>query len=255
MEELILDDLNNWHEKFEICVYAKKLLDKINYLNYKTQALQTCIATDEVKKAIYYARKYHAGQKRQSGEHFYSHPIEVAYMLSEYTAAYIPRYYKTDLIVTALLHDTIEDTELTKEVIAYIFDKKIAHQVQALSIITPEGQISSSEMIAKLYKEKNYDALLVKLFDRLHNIQTINAKSPERAQKIIEETIIHFLVLSRYLGALDIKNYLLQLCCTHLSTITKINYSMMCYYELFSLDNYQPLSLDFQNDITQNNIL
>ncbi len=55
---------------------------------------------------------------RQSGEPFYSHPIEVAYMVAEYTAQEICQLFRTDMIVTSLLHDTIEDTALTKEMIA-----------------------------------------------------------------------------------------------------------------------------------------
>ncbi len=52
---------------------------------------------------------------RQSSEPYYSHPIEVAYMVAEYAASEIPRYFRTDMIVTSILHDTIEDTKLTEK--------------------------------------------------------------------------------------------------------------------------------------------
>ena len=96
----------------------------------------------EVKKGIYYAKKYHGSQMRQSGEPYYSHPIEVAYMLAQYTALEIPRLFRTDMIVTALLHDTIGDIQLTKKMIAYIFGSQVASQVEELTRVNPHGKIS-----------------------------------------------------------------------------------------------------------------
>ncbi len=174
-----MQDLENWQGEFEICIYAKKLLDKITYLNsvVKTSAVDIV----EIKKAIYYARKYHGTQMRQSGEPFYSHPIEVAYMISDYL-------FRTDIIITSILHDTIEDTELTKEKIAEEFGEKVANQIMDLTRIKEDSiKISAAEMVELLYTENKYDILLIKLFDRLHNIQTIGAKSPEKIKKIINE--------------------------------------------------------------------
>ncbi len=68
------------------------------------------------------AKKYHGTQRRQSGELYYSHPIEVAYKVADFR-------FTTDVLVTSILHDTIEDTELTKEMIATIFNSRIATQV------------------------------------------------------------------------------------------------------------------------------
>lgn len=78
-----MKELDNWQKEFEYCIYAKKLLDKVIYLNSVVKALPP-VDVLEVKKAIYYARKYHGSQMRQSGEPYYSHPIEVAYMVSDY---------------------------------------------------------------------------------------------------------------------------------------------------------------------------
>lgn len=213
-----MEDVNKWQEKFEMCVYAQKLLDKITDLNNSAKYLQTAIDVAEIKKAIYYARKYHGSQRRQSGEPFYSHPIEVAYMLVEYIGTYILKYARTDLIVIALLHDTIEDTELTEEVISCIFGNKVASQVQALTRIKPEGKISSAKMLKKLYKENNRDALLVKLFDRLHNMQTISAKSPEKIRKIVQETQESFLMLALYMELSNVGYLMNKLCTEAVST-------------------------------------
>ncbi|XVN41910.1 MAG: HD domain-containing protein [Rickettsia endosymbiont of Argas persicus] len=193
---------------FETCIYAKKLLDKVIYLNSIVKVLP--VSVSEVKKAIYYANvitKLKGTSKlRQSGEPFYSHPIEVAYMISDYL-------FRTDVIVTSILHDTIEDTELTKEEVAEEFGWKVANQVMDLTRIKENGiKISSAEMVEMLYKEKKHDVLLIKLFDRLHNIQTIGAKSPEKAKKIVNETLISFIVLMPYLGISSLEKHFYRLC-------------------------------------------
>ncbi|WP_341792410.1 HD domain-containing protein [Rickettsia endosymbiont of Gonocerus acuteangulatus] len=196
--------IEGYQTNFEICIYAKKLLDKVIYLNSVVKVPPVGVL--EVRKAIYYAKKYHGSQMRQSGEPFYSHPIEVAYMISDYL-------FRTDILVTSILHDTIEDTELTKEKILQEFGENIANQVMDLTRIKENGiKISSAEMVEMLYKEKKHDVLLIKLFDRLHNIQTIGAKSPEKAKKIINETLISFIVLMPYLGISSLEKHFYRLC-------------------------------------------
>ncbi len=125
-----MEDLSRWKEKFESCVYAKKLLDKLEYLNTK---VNNPIAISEVKKGIYYARKYHGLQMRKSGDPYYSHPIEVAIMLAEFTAMEVPKLYIAVMLQAALLHDTIEDTKLTEEMIAEIFNQEVAKHVEGLN--------------------------------------------------------------------------------------------------------------------------
>lgn len=225
-----MQDLENWQGELEICIYTKKLLDKVIHLNniVKTSAVDIL----EVKKAIYYARKYHGTQMRQSGEPFYSHPIEVACMISDYL-------FRTDVIVTSILHDTVEDTELTKEKITEEFGWKVASQVMDLTRIKENGiKISSAEMVEMLYKEKKYDVLLIKLFDRMHNMQTIGAKSPGKIRKIIVETILEFFVLSMYLRLPKIKANLLALSIANL----KIN-NYLC--NELSFENFKLPDLTF----------
>jgi (p)ppGpp synthase/HD superfamily hydrolase len=196
----------------------------------------------EVKKGIYYAKKYHGSQMRQSGEPCYSHPIEVAYMVAQYTALEIPRLFRTDMIVTALLHDTIEDTQLTKPMIAYVFGS----QVQDLTRVKPHGKISSAGMVEILYKEKKPDVLLVKLFDRLHNIQTVSAKSLEKAKKIIEEILRYFVVLAEYLELPSVSKLIHTYTTINVLTDIDLNAANFSYQ-----DNYQPLSLIYRNALHQ----
>ncbi len=190
---------------FESCKYSDRLLDKLALINENSSDKIDIL---EVKKAIYYARKYHGNQKRQSGEPYYSHPLEVAYMISDYL-------FRTDIIVTSILHDTIEDTELTFEMIESIFGKLVASQVEDLTRIKENNRkISSAEVVESLWLQKKYDVLLIKQFDRLHNMQTIGVKSPDKIKKITKETIGTFIVLAAYLGIRNIEEELLSSCKT-----------------------------------------
>ncbi|XVN42610.1 MAG: HD domain-containing protein [Candidatus Rickettsia vulgarisii] len=208
----------------------------------------------EVKKAIYYARKYHGSQMQQSGKPYYSHPIEVD-MFARYMAIKIPQYFKTDLIVTALLHDCLEDTILTQQMIANIFNQQIANQVEDLTRIKSYGKISSIELVNILLKQKKYSVLFIKQFDRLHNMQTLFAKSPEKANKIIEETIAIFLALAAHFNMLDLEQEISKLC---ILASKKFNCKQKSFSQPLSplrnfsfLGSFQPLSQAFQNEINQ----
>lgn len=174
------------------CCYSEKLINKLLILNERAKDK---IDMKMVKKAIYFAKKYHGDQKRQSGEAYYTHPIEVAYMLAEYTTLVMPKYFRTDMIVTALLHDTIEDTQLTEENIADAFSTKVASQVQDLTRVKFYGKISAGETVNLLFPQHKDDVLCIKLFDRLHNMSTINTKSSDKIQKIIKETLTYFICI------------------------------------------------------------
>ncbi|MCC8378031.1 MAG: HD domain-containing protein [Rickettsia endosymbiont of Graphium doson] len=237
-----MEDLSSWKERFEECIYAKKLLDKLRYLNTK---VVNPINLEEIKKGIYYARKYHGLQMRKSGDPYYSHPIEVAIMVAEFTAAEVPKLYTSVMVQAALLHDTIEDTALTEEMIAKIFGEEVAKHVEGLTRVKPYGKITAVESLNILVKQKRYDTVLIKLFDRIHNVQTLGAKSPEKAKKIIEETLINFVILAVYFKTPKIKEKLLFLCYKHLYAK---DYSLKQVLTKFE-DNFQPLYPAFQNTI------
>lgn len=204
-----MEDIDTWQKKFEVCDYSKKLIDRIKYLN---TIVDSPIDITEIEKGLYYTRKYHASQMRQSGEPYYSHPIEVAIMLADFTALEAPKLYKSYMINVALLHDTIEDTILTYADISKIFDKNIADSVERLTRIKPYGKISSGEMLNLLIQEQRYDIALIKVFDRLHNLQTINAKSTEKALETVKETIESFLLIAAYLEIRTVEQQLLNVC-------------------------------------------
>jgi len=233
-----MQDNNGWRTTLDRCEYSNRLLDKLLLLN-EAKPEEDKIDISKVKKAIYYAKKYHGGQKRQSGEPYYSHPFEVAYMISDYL-------FRTDIIVTSILHDTIEDTELTFEMIRQLFGEVIAHQVMDLTRTTGvDGRkISSATTVKVLFEQKKYDLLLIKQFDRLHNMQTIGAKSHEAIRRIIGETIGHFIVLAAFLNTRSIEKELIQ-ACTALTSAENDEYKCD---DLLSKHDAHLLSLVFQND-------
>lgn len=241
-----MENDQRWWANFNPCKYSNKLLDKLILMNNK-RSNKHKINISEVQKAIYYAKKYHGDQKRQSGEPYYSHPLEVAYMVADYL-------FRSDIIVTSILHDTIEDTELTFEMIEEIFGAIVANQVMDLTRLKEGGgKISSAEMIKSLFKQKKYDVLLIKQFDRLHNIQTIGAKSPEKAKKIIGETLNSFIILSEYLKLPNVSKEMQFIC---IKVIEGFELQNPPIEFTFSFNNnYQPLSLIFQNDLYLQRIL
>ena len=181
-----------------------------------------------------------ADQRRESGELFYSHPLEVAHMVADYI-------FETDVLVTSVLHDTLEDTTLTKDMINDIFGATIANQVEALTRIKQDCKINSSEIMMSLWQDNNRKALTIKQLDRLHNMQTIKIKSPLKQQKIILETLQTFLPLVAYLGVLDLEEQLGKLCINANLNQQGLNWKK---HHTFSFqDNYQPLSLVFQNEV------
>ena len=132
--------------------------------------------TDEtlIRSAYAYGARMHEGQFRQSGEPYFTHPIEVASILSQMRL-------DDQTIITALLHDTIEDTKSTYSEVTALFGAEIAEMVDGVTKLT-NLQLSSSaskqaENFRKLFMAMSKDlrVILVKLADRLHNMRTIKS--------------------------------------------------------------------------------
>ena len=241
-----MNDISCWESKYQSCTYSESLINKINLQNEKSNHKVDIL---QIKKAIYYAKKYHGCQKRLSGEPYYSHPLAVAELVA-------PHCFKTDILVTSILHDTIEDTDLTKDLIEHIFDANIASKVEDLTRVKLDRKISSAEMVQLLCIQEKTDLLIVKYFDRLHNIQTINAQSPEQILKTTEETAKAFISLGIYLQ-IELPEFckshekLLNLCYKSLHTQQFATAKQPCLpLGLFekSTDNYQLPFLVFQSE-------
>jgi (p)ppGpp synthase/HD superfamily hydrolase len=185
----------------ENCTYSVRLIDKLKKVN-----TQNKLDFDLINKAIYWAKKHHNGQFRKSGEPFYTHPLEVAYIISDYSI-------KTDVIVVSILHDIIEDTEVTAGMIVDNFGWRIAEMVDMLTRDRPDGtKLSIKEILNNAYKVDDKEVLLIKLIDRLHNIQTIKSMDVKKIKKTISETLSNFIVSSMHLGLLDVEQQLTESC-------------------------------------------
>jgi guanosine-3',5'-bis(diphosphate) 3'-pyrophosphohydrolase len=166
----------------EPCQYSTRLIEKLKFLD-----TENVLDFDLINKAIYWAKKYHDGQFRKSGEPFYTHPLEVVYMLSEYKL-------KTDVIVTAILHDIVEDTEVTAGMILDEFGRRIEEMVDRLTRDRPDGsKLSIKEILNNAYEKNDKEVLLVKLIDRLHNLSTIKSFKQTKQIKIKTQTLEDFL--------------------------------------------------------------
>ena len=159
------------------CNYSIRLREKLKLLD-----TQNVLDFDLINKAVYWARKYHGDQKRKSGEPYYSHPLEVAYMVSDYNL-------KTDLIIASILHDIVEDTEVNVEMIHNAFGQRIAEMVDRLTRDRPDGsKLSVEEIINNAYKKNDKEVLLIKVIDRLHNLSTVSCIKKQSIKKQIKET-------------------------------------------------------------------
>jgi (p)ppGpp synthase/HD superfamily hydrolase len=229
----------------EPCKYSIRLIEKLKSLDTKN-----ILDFDLINKAIYWARKYHGDQKRKSGEPYYSHPLEVAYMISDYKL-------KTDVIVASILHDIIEDTEITVGMIFDNFSWRIAQMVDMLTRDRPDGtKLTIDEVITNAYKKADKEVLLIKLIDRLHNMQTIGSMSIEKIEKITSETLKKFITLSIYLEErtsrmLSVEKILTELCYQNIS----IKQPQIQNQEMVFEDNFQLVSPKFQNDLFPKHIL
>lgn len=161
-----------------------------------------------VEAACDYAKKMHDGQTRASGEPYYTHPIEVASILAG---------MKMDpgTIITAILHDTLEDTEATYEDIQKKFGKEVADMVNGVSKLTRiesqtvEGKQAENFRKLLLAMSEDIRVLLVKLADRLHNMRTIEAfNNPEKRRRIALETLEIYAPLAERIGVHNMKEEL-----------------------------------------------
>jgi len=162
---------------------------------------------DNIKKAYYYAEKLHRNQYRQSGEPYIVHPLNVAYILSEMHA-------DSDTICAGLLHDVIEDTEVTKEIIVKDFNKEIAELVDGVTKISKlnfstkhdQNMANTRKIITSITKDVRI--IIIKLADRLHNMRTLSYKSEFKQKENAMETMDIFVPLAYYIGAYRIKSEL-----------------------------------------------
>ena len=173
-------------------ISAEDLVALVRNYNPKTNA-------DRITRAYEFGKQMHEGQFRHSGEPYFSHPVAVAAILTE-------QRLDDATIITALLHDTIEDTKASYSKIAELFGDEVAMLVDGVTKLT-NLQLSSretkqAENFRKLFMAMSKDlrVILVKLADRLHNMRTIKAMRPEKQVQKARETMDIFAPLAGRMG-------------------------------------------------------
>ena len=175
------------------------LIDKLNEYNREE--------VEVIKKAYEYAKKLHEGQYRQSGEPYINHPLNVAYILADMHA-------DRDTICAGLLHDVLEDTEITKEDIAHDFNQNVANLVDGVTKLSKMNFSSKQDQnLANTRKiitgiTEDVRIIIIKLADRLHNMRTLQFKSEFKQKENALETMEIFVPLAYYIGAYRIKSEL-----------------------------------------------
>ena len=171
---------------------------------------------DLLNRAYVYATKMHGAQLRASGDPYFAHPIEVAGILTEYRM-------DTATIVTALLHDIIEDTEVGREELTARFGEEVAELVEGVTKLSKlEFSHEAKRQGENLRKfilaiSRDVRVLMVKLADRLHNMRTLHfIKSPAKRERIARETLDIYAPLARSIGVHRITSELEELAFEHL---------------------------------------
>jgi guanosine-3',5'-bis(diphosphate) 3'-pyrophosphohydrolase len=161
-----------------------------------------------IEKAYKFSEIAHINQTRDSGDPYFSHPVGVAHILAQFNL-------DTDSIVTALLHDTIEDTLVTLEAIEEEFGPKIAKLVDGITKLSRIGFQSAESKQAENFRKlvvamsEDIRVLVVKLADRLHNMQTLGfIQSIEKRKRIARETLDIYAPLADRIGMQALKDEL-----------------------------------------------
>ncbi|WP_417361902.1 bifunctional GTP diphosphokinase/guanosine-3',5'-bis pyrophosphate 3'-pyrophosphohydrolase [Gallaecimonas pentaromativorans] len=163
-----------------------------------------------IRQAYVLARDAHEGQSRSSGEPYITHPVAVTGILADMRLDH-------ETLCAALMHDTIEDTPVTKEQIAEQFGEPVAELVEGVSKLDKIKFNSKEEAQAENFRKmimamtQDIRVILIKLADRTHNMRTLGALRPDKKRRIARETLEIYAPLANRLGIHNIKNELEEL--------------------------------------------
>ena len=166
---------------------------------------------DFIVSAFYFSAECHAGQFRKSGEAYICHPLSVAIILAEMRM-------DSNCIVAGLLHDVIEDTDIDKERLVDLFNVEVTELVDGVTKLSQLDSKSHAEAQAEnvrkmvLAMAKDLRVIIIKLADRLHNMQTIGSMPLEKQRRIAKETQEIYIPLANRLSMNSIRHQLEGLC-------------------------------------------
>ena len=188
-------------------------MDTINPTSQTSELLDKLLSNMDnkhhsiINEGFIFASEGHKNQKRKSGEPYITHPLQVAIYLSEINL-------DVETIIAALLHDLIEDTEITYEDIKNKFGKEVADIVDGVTKLDKIKYNTTEEAKADAIRKmviamsKDIRVLILKLADRLHNIKTIEYHNDWKQEKIASETLYVYAPLAHRLGLQSIKHEL-----------------------------------------------
>ncbi len=162
---------------------------------------------DALNRAYVFAMKKHGAQLRTSGDPYYSHPVEVAGILTKFKLDSVS-------IIAGLLHDTVEDTDTTVEEVRELFGDQVAQIVDGLTKLAKIEQKSANNKQAENFRKlllamsEDIRVLLIKLADRLHNMRTLHFCAPEKRARIACETLDIYAPLAERIGMQEVKSEL-----------------------------------------------
>ena len=170
-----------------------------------------------IQEAYDFIMQKHNGQFRRSGEPYYHHLVEVAYILASLQCG-------PNTIIAGLLHDVVEDTDVTIEDINKKWGEEVGKIVDALTKIQrlKLSKITSEEFEAEDHRKifigmaKDIRVIIIKLADRLHNLRTLGALNPDRQQAIAKESMEVFIPIAERLGLDLIKSEMEDICISYL---------------------------------------
>lgn len=193
-------------KKSEVMAYAKHYYDEEHLL--------------ELQHAIDFAKDAHKDQKRLSGEPFIAHPLSVAYSLIDWGM-------DIDTVIAGVLHDTVEDTEITLEQIENLFGRDVAFLVDGVTKVsqaragmrnldeyTPQTKDNLSKLLIAVGQDVR--VIIIKLADRLHNLQTLQYKSQVKQHKIARESLDVFGPMADRLGMGRVRSQIEELAFSYL---------------------------------------
>ena len=166
-------------------------------------------------EAYRFSEAAHAGQTRQSGDPYISHPLAVAEILADW-------HLDGQTLMAALLHDVTEDTSVTKDEISDTFGKPVAELVDGVSKLDKIEFQSAEDAQAENFRKmllamaRDVRVMLIKLADRLHNMRTLGAVSPAKRRRVARETMEIYAPIANRLGLNTLYHELQELAFSHL---------------------------------------
>ena len=162
---------------------------------------------DWLREVYEYAKEQHGDQKRKSGEPYITHPLAVAYLLADLK-------FDQDSVAVGLLHDVLEDTGVSKDALKERFGEEIADLVDGVSKIGKHAYVRRDDAQAETFRKlvlasaQDIRVIVVKLVDRLHNMQTLTHMPKEKQRRIARETLEIYAPIAHRLGMSRIKHEL-----------------------------------------------